>query len=47
MVDAMCVVESTADPEALVGALLLLVSPAGEWMSGQVLHVDGGLVLRP
>lgn len=47
MVDAMCTVESTAEPEALVGALLLLVSQAGDWMSGQVLHVDGGLVIRP
>lgn len=47
MVDAMCTVESTAEPEALVGALLLLVSEAGVWMSGQVLHVDGGLVIRP
>src|SRR5690606_25221306 len=47
MVEAMCTVEAVADPEALVGALLLLVSPAGEWMSGQVLHVDGGLVIRP
>jgi NAD(P)-dependent dehydrogenase (short-subunit alcohol dehydrogenase family) len=33
------------EPEALVGALMLLVSPAGDWMTGQVLHVDGGLVM--
>ncbi len=33
------------DPEALVGPLMLLVSPAGDWMTGQVLHVDGGLVM--
>lgn len=33
------------EPEALCGALMLLVSPAGNWMTGQVLHVDGGLVM--
>jgi NAD(P)-dependent dehydrogenase (short-subunit alcohol dehydrogenase family) len=33
--------------EDLAGALLLLTSPAGEWMTGQVLHVDGGWILRP
>lgn len=34
-------------PDELVGALLLLCSPAGAWITGQVLHVDGGWVLRP
>jgi NAD(P)-dependent dehydrogenase (short-subunit alcohol dehydrogenase family) len=34
-------------PEELVGALLLLCSAAGDWITGQVLHVDGGWVLRP
>jgi NAD(P)-dependent dehydrogenase (short-subunit alcohol dehydrogenase family) len=33
-------------PEALVGALLLLVSAEGEWMTGQTLNVDGGWVTR-
>jgi len=32
-------------PDELVGALLLLCSPAGSWVHGQVLHVDGGWVL--
>jgi len=32
-------------PDDLVGALLLLVSPAGRWITGQVLHVDGGLIM--
>ena len=34
-------------PDELVGALLLLCSSAGDWITGQVLHVDGGWVLRP
>lgn len=34
-------------PDELVGALLLLCSPAGAWITGQTLHVDGGWVLRP
>ena len=35
------------EPDELVGALLLLCSPAGEWITGQTLHVDGGWVMRP
>jgi len=34
-------------PDELVGTLLLLCSSAGEWITGQVLHVDGGWILRP
>jgi len=35
------------EPDELVGALILLCSPAGDWITGQVLHVDGGWVIRP
>jgi NAD(P)-dependent dehydrogenase (short-subunit alcohol dehydrogenase family) len=34
-------------PDELVGTLLLLCSSAGDWITGQVIHVDGGWVLRP
>jgi NAD(P)-dependent dehydrogenase (short-subunit alcohol dehydrogenase family) len=34
-------------PHELLGALLLLCSPAGNWITGQTIHVDGGWVLRP
>ncbi len=33
-------------PLDLVGALLLLASPAGDWINGQTLSVDGGWVMR-
>jgi NAD(P)-dependent dehydrogenase (short-subunit alcohol dehydrogenase family) len=35
------------EPDELVGSLLLLCSSAGDWITGQVIHVDGGWVLRP
>lgn len=34
-------------PDELVGPLLLLCSPAGDWITGQVIHADGGWILRP
>ncbi len=34
-------------PEELVGTLLLLCSTAGDWITGQVINVDGGWVMRP
>lgn len=33
-------------PSDLCGALLLLTTEAGSWMTGQVLVIDGGSVLR-
>jgi NAD(P)-dependent dehydrogenase (short-subunit alcohol dehydrogenase family) len=37
----------SGEPDELVGALLLLCSQAGTWITGQTIHVDGGWVLRP
>ena len=31
-------------PEDLVGALLFLCSPGAEWMTGDILRVDGGWI---
>jgi NAD(P)-dependent dehydrogenase (short-subunit alcohol dehydrogenase family) len=33
-------------PEDVNGALLLLTTPAGEWITGQTLNVDGGWIIR-
>ncbi len=38
--------KARGDPEELCGALLLFVSPAGHWITGQVMVVDGGIVLH-
>jgi NAD(P)-dependent dehydrogenase (short-subunit alcohol dehydrogenase family) len=34
------------EPDELVGPMLMLVSGAGGWMTGQALNVDGGWVMR-
>jgi NAD(P)-dependent dehydrogenase (short-subunit alcohol dehydrogenase family) len=47
LLEATVAMRVRGQPDELVGALLLLCSPAGEWITGQVLHVDGGWVLRP
>ncbi len=44
--EARAAMRSKGTPEELCGALLLFVSPAGRWITGQVLVVDGGIVLR-
>ena len=44
---ATCATRPRGEPDELVGALLLLCSPAGEWITGQTIHVDGGWVMRP
>jgi len=45
--DMVCVMRPQGEPSDLTGALLLLCSAAGDWITGQVLHVDGGWILRP
>ena len=47
MLEATVAMRVRGQPDELVGALLLLCSPAGDWITGQVLHVDGGWILRP
>ena len=44
--EAAAAVRARRTPDDLVGALLLLCSEAGAWMTGQVLNVDGGVVMR-
>ena len=34
-------------PEDLAGLLAFLVSDAGEWVTGQTIHVNGGFWMRP
>jgi NAD(P)-dependent dehydrogenase (short-subunit alcohol dehydrogenase family) len=43
---ARAVMRAEGVPDELVGTLLLLCSPAGAWITGQIINVDGGLVLR-
>ena len=47
MMDMVVAGRVEGQPDELVGPLLLLVSPAGAWIHGQILHVDGGWILRP
>jgi NAD(P)-dependent dehydrogenase (short-subunit alcohol dehydrogenase family) len=35
------------EPEDLVGACLFLLSDAASWITGQILSVDGGQMMRP
>jgi NAD(P)-dependent dehydrogenase (short-subunit alcohol dehydrogenase family) len=44
---ATCAIHPRGEPEELVGAAVLMCSEAGKWITGQVLHVDGGWVMRP
>ncbi len=47
MIEARAATRATGTPQELANVLHLLVSPAGEWVSGQVIHVDGGSIMRP
>ena len=47
MLEATVALRVRGQPDELVGTLLLLCSSAGDWITGQVVHVDGGWILRP
>jgi NAD(P)-dependent dehydrogenase (short-subunit alcohol dehydrogenase family) len=38
--------KTSGPPADLVGAMLLLCSPAGDWINGQTISVDGGWIMR-
>lgn len=38
--------QKSGPSDDLVGTMLLLCSPAGSWINGQTIHVDGGWVTR-
>ncbi|MBC2653055.1 SDR family oxidoreductase [Novosphingobium flavum] len=42
-----CATRARGEPDELVGTALLLCSEAGAWITGQVIHIDGGWVMRP
>jgi NAD(P)-dependent dehydrogenase (short-subunit alcohol dehydrogenase family) len=46
MFDQNAPLRAFGSPDDLCGALLLLVSDAGSWMTGQTLNIDGGWVMR-
>ena len=45
-VQARAPIQSRDTPDALCGTLILLVSEAGRWITGQVHNVDGGFIMR-
>jgi NAD(P)-dependent dehydrogenase (short-subunit alcohol dehydrogenase family) len=38
--------KTSGPPEDLIGTMLLLCSPAGDWINGQTISVDGGWIKR-
>jgi NAD(P)-dependent dehydrogenase (short-subunit alcohol dehydrogenase family) len=38
--------KTSGPPTDLVGTMLLLCSPAGDWINGQTISVDGGWIMR-
>jgi len=42
-----CATRPRGAPDELVGAAILLCSEAGSWITGQVIHIDGGWIMRP
>ncbi len=46
MRDLMAPLKGLGETDDLLGALLLLVTDAGSWITGQTINVDGGWVMR-
>jgi NAD(P)-dependent dehydrogenase (short-subunit alcohol dehydrogenase family) len=46
MLDQLAPLKGQGTPEDVHGALLLLTTSAGDWITGQTLNVDGGWVMR-
>lgn len=46
LLDQRAALWAVGDRDELAGTLLLLCSPAGRWISGQTINVDGGFVMR-
>jgi len=46
MLDQLAPLKGRGTPEDVHGALLLLTTPSGDWITGQTLNVDGGWVMR-
>jgi 3-oxoacyl-[acyl-carrier protein] reductase len=44
---SMAAISRLGQPSDLTGALLFLCSEEASWITGQVLHVNGGLVMQP
>ncbi|MCU1401546.1 MAG: short-chain dehydrogenase [Acidimicrobiales bacterium] len=47
MLEMRAATRAVGQPDELCGALLMFCSPAGAWITGQVLNIDGGFVMRP
>jgi NAD(P)-dependent dehydrogenase (short-subunit alcohol dehydrogenase family) len=46
MMKTRAALKARGEPSELCGALILFVSPAGHWITGQVMVIDGGIVLH-
>lgn len=47
MLEMRAATRAVGQPTELGGVLALLTSPAGAWITGQVIHADGGFIMRP
>lgn len=47
IISRFCVIQRPGTPTDMASALLFLASDESDWVTGQVLHVDGGFVMHP